>query len=296
MFKTITLFLLTNFAVMITASVVFSLIGFTGYIGAGGINISALMAFCLVWGMSFSFISLMLSKVTAKWMMGVQVVTPEMGGEAGWVANKVHELARSAGLPDPEVGIYQSEEMNAFATGPSKGHALVAVSSGLLQRMSQPAIEGVLAHEMTHIENGDMVRMTLVQGVVNAFVMFFARIVAFAISQTVKEDYESLVRWISTMVLDIIFGFVGMIIVAWFSRQREFKADAGGARLAGRGQMIAGLEALKNFYDRVQLEEDPHPSMAALKISSRGHGLNLLFATHPPLEERIEALKSMSVQ
>ena len=295
MLKTAALFIATNLMIMITASIVLGLLGVGNYVTAGGLDYGSLMIFCLVWGMSFSLVSLLISKKMAKWTMGIQIVTPESPGEYGWVARKVQELSRAAGITGmPEVGVYQSDEVNAFATGPSKNNSLVAVSTGLLRRMGQDEIEGVLAHELSHVTNGDMVRMTLIQGVVNAFVMFFARIAAFAAAQFAKEEQQGLIMFLVRILCEIAFGILGSIVVAWFSRQREFRADSGAAVLAGRGKMISALESLQNYYERDQEEVEAQPAFASLKISGKTTGFMSLFATHPPLGARIEALKSIS--
>jgi heat shock protein HtpX len=191
----------------------------------------------------------------------------------------------------PEVGVYESPEINAFATGPTKSNALVAVSTGLLERMSRNEIEGVLAHEVSHIANGDMVTMTLIQGLVNSFALFLSRIISFAVGQMVKEELEVIVRFVTTIVLDIVFTILGSIVVAYFSRQREFKADLGGAKLAGRSNMIAALENLQRSFEPV---DDRGTAYASLKISGGKSWLSL-FSTHPPLEDRIAALKSAKV-
>jgi heat shock protein HtpX len=238
--------------------------------------------------MGGSLISLAMSRLSAKWMMGVQVVPPT-SSEYAWVVMMVEQLARKAGLPKmPEVGIYDSPEVNAFATGPSKRRSLVAFSTGLLRSMNKNEIEGVAAHEIAHIANGDMVTMTLLQGVVNAFVMFFARIIGYVVSQNVKEENRHTVQWIVTFILDMALSFLGMIVVCAFSRHREFRADRGGAHYAGKQDMIAALQRLASNTRRY----DDQPALAALKISG---GVGKLFATHPPLEERIAALQSAAV-
>ena len=282
------LFILTNILVIAAVSIIFSLLGFTGYVDAGGINYQALMVFCLIWGMVGSVISLLLSKKMAKWMLKVQVIPPEKAGELQYLVQMVHEFAKGAGLPKmPEVGVYQSDDVNAFATGPSKSNSLVAFSTGILRSMNQEELRGVAAHEVAHIQNGDMVTMTLIQGVINAFVMFFARIIAYAISNAVDERYATIVHFLSVIILQIAFGFLGLIVTSWFSRKREFRADAGSAKLAGANAMIAGLEALK----RRSPTEGLPDSMAALGIN--GGELRALFSTHPPLEQRIAALKGL---
>lgn len=300
MFKRISLFLVTNILFVVTISIILNLLGVGGYLTASGIDYRALMVFCLVWGMAGSFLSLAMSRVMAKWAAGVQVIPPNAPGELGWLVNTVHSLAKRANLPAmPEVGVYESPEVNAFATGPTKSRSLVAVSTGLLRSMRQDEIEGVLGHEVAHIQNGDMVTMTLLQGVVNAFVMFFARAIAFAITQALNRNSDSerssfWMQFAIVAVLEIIFGILGMIVVGWFSRQREFRADKGGATLAGRGQMIGALEALQRRVEQA-LEPGTAQSLSTMKISSgRPSGLMALIATHPPLDDRIAALKSYS--
>ncbi len=289
--KRILLFVLTNLAVMVTLSIILGLLGIGGYrLPGGGLDYGALMAFCLVWGMGGAFISLALSRIIAKQAMGVQLVDGRTGhAEADWLYGTVKQLADRAGLPMPQVGIYESPEVNAFATGPSKSRSLVAVSSGLLRGMSRDEVEGVLAHEVSHIQNGDMVTMTLIQGVVNAFVMFFARVIANIARNAVDEKISHLVGMLTTILLDIAFGILGMMVVAWFSRAREFRADAGAATLSGRGKMIAALQRLQQNTRMIDTE---HPSLATMKISGRG-GMMALFSTHPPLEARIAALQNV---
>jgi heat shock protein HtpX len=251
MFKRIFLFMLTNIRVMISVSIILSVLGVGNYLTASGINYSALMVFCLVWGFVGSGISLMMSKFMAKRMMGVEIVDDR--GQYGDLVRKVHQMARQAGIEKmPEVGVYQSNEVNAFATGPSKNNALVAVSTGLLQQMNSEEVEGVLAHEVAHVANGDMVTMALIQGVVNAFVMFFARIAAFALQNVMSgdrdDDRPANTGWayhLSVMVFEIAFSFLGMFVIAYFSRIREFRADKGAAQYAGKHKMISALKRLK---------------------------------------------------
>lgn len=298
--KRIFLFLALNLLVVLTLSIILSVLGVHGYITSAGLDYNSLMIFCLVWGMGGALISLALSRVMAKWMMGVKVIEPDTRDpDLQQLVQMVHGLARGAHLPAmPEVGIYNSPEVNAFATGPTKSRALVAVSSGLLSRMGSEEVYGVLGHEITHIANGDMVTMTLIQGVVNAFVMFLARVIAFAAAQALRGNRDERgggdisygLFFIIQFVLEIAFMILGSIVVAWFSRYREFRADAGGARLAGRENMIQALEALRRT---VELNDPAaQPAIQALKISGRGRGLFALFASHPPLEERIEKLRA----
>jgi heat shock protein HtpX len=287
--KRILLFLATNLAIMITLSIVLSLLGIGGYrLPGGGLDYSALMVFCLVWGMAGSFISLALSRFVAKRAMGVQLVDGRTGHEElDWLYATVRQLTDRAGLPMPEVGYYDSPEVNAFATGPSRSRSLVAVSAGLLRSMRREEVEGVLAHEVSHIQNGDMVTMTLIQGVVNAFVMFFARVIANIARNAVDEKMSYFVGLMTTIVLDIAFGILGMMIVAWFSRAREFRADAGAGALAGKGKMIAALQRLQQ---NTQLVDTSNPSLATMKIAG-ARGMMALLSTHPPIEARIAALQ-----
>ena len=289
--KRIFLFMAVNILILITLSVTLNLLGVQPYLTRYGIDYKALMIFCLVWGMGGAFISLGLSRIMAKWMMGVQVISPtQAGGDSAELVALVHRLAQGAGLPAmPEVGVYESPELNAFATGPTKSRALVAVSTGLLNSMNGGELEGVLGHEITHISNGDMVTMTLIQGIVNAFVMFLARVIGFAVSQSAREQNRRGINFMVVIVLEIILSFLGMMVVAFFSRSREFRADAGSARLAGRDKMIAALECL----GRSRVPVDTHQrAMATLKISGKSGGFMALLATHPPLEDRIAALKA----
>jgi len=282
--KRIALFLVTNILVVVTISILLNLLGVRPYLNANGIDMGQLAIFCLVWGMTGSLISLAISRMMAKWTMGVQVV-PRTSSEYAWVVMMVEQLARKAGLPAmPEVGIYDSPEVNAFATGPSKRRSLVAFSTGLLNSMNKNEIEGVAAHEIAHIANGDMVTMTLLQGIVNAFVMFFARIIAWGISQNVREENRYMTQNMVTLLLEMVLGLLGMLVVCAFSRHREFRADRGGARYAGKNDMIAALERLASNQRRY----DEAPALATLKISG---GVGVLFSTHPPLEKRIAALK-----
>lgn len=290
MFKRIILFMLVNVLVMVTISIILSLLGVGNYITAQGLDYNSLAVFCLVWGMAGSFISLGLSRIMAKWTMGVKVIDPnQASGQERAVMQMVHELANRAGLRVmPQVGIYDSPEVNAFATGPTKNRSLVAVSTGLLARMSKDEVEGVLGHEIAHIANGDMVTMTLLQGVVNAFVMFFARVIAFALSQNAREENRAMINMLVTIVLQIALGVLGMMVVAAFSRYREFRADKGGAQYAGRDKMVHALQ-------RLQMQHEPLATNSAtvdtLKISGR-RGFLALLSTHPALEDRIQALRS----
>jgi heat shock protein HtpX len=294
MFKRVFLFLITNILVMTTISIVLSLLGVTRYINAYGSNLTQVAIFCLVWGMAGSLISLALSRFMAKMSMGVQVIDPNTANPTErQLLNTVYDLSRKAGLTTmPEVGIYDSYELNAFATGPTRNRSLVAVSSGLLQRMSPGQVEGVLAHEVAHVANGDMVTMTLIQGVVNAFVMFLARIIAFAISQTGDEEKRQGTNYMVVFALEMVLGILGMMVVAAFSRWREYRADNGGATLASRGKMVAALQGLQAAYERPGAVDNAAPALAAFKISGRRSGFLAFFSTHPPLEERIARLQA----
>lgn len=288
--KRIGLFLAVNVLVMITISVFLNVI-----LPAFGIQLepngmAALMVFCAAWGFGGAFISLLLSKKMAKWMMGVQIIDPATRDPREQeVVNMVHRMAQAANLPKmPEVGIYESDDVNAFATGPSRSNSLVAVSTGLLQRMSKSEVEGVMAHEVAHIANGDMVTMTLVQGVVNSFALFFSRILARVIAGAVDEKISGIVYFVSTIVFDIAFTILGSIAIAYFSRIREYRADYGGAQYAGRDKMIAGLRRLQAMYPQMAPDNS---NMATMKISNKPAGLMALFSTHPRLEDRIARLE-----
>ncbi len=286
--KRIFLFLATNILVMVTISIIINLLGLNRYLTPYGINWVTLALFCGVWGMAGAFISLAMSRFIAKKAMGVQVIDPNSGHP---LVLMVAGMCQKAGLPMPEVGIYESPEMNAFATGPTKNRSLVAVSSGLLRRMDRNEVEGVLAHEITHIANGDMITMTLIAGVVNSFALFLSRVISYFVSLSVKEDLAHVVRFALTIVLDILFSILGSIVVATFSRRREFRADRGGAMIAGREKMIAALQSLQRNFEPV----DPRAaSLDTLKISGK-KGFMALFSTHPPLEERIEALRNANL-
>jgi heat shock protein HtpX len=292
--KRIFLFILTNLAIVLTLSVVVSLLGVSDGVTVGGLDLQALAVFCLIWGMAGSFISLQMSRWIAKRATGVRLVDGRTGQrEQDWLYSSVERLTRQANLPMPEVGIYDSPEVNAFATGPSKRRSLVAVSSGLMRSMREDEIEGVLAHEVAHIANGDMVTMTLLQGVINAFVMFAARVIAHLITRSGDERGGSGygMYFLVVMVLQIALGILGSLITAWFSRQREFRADRGGATLAGRDRMIGALRRLAQNRERV----DPrHEALATMKINNSTRWM-VFFSTHPPLEQRIAALENAKI-
>ena len=295
-FKRIFLFLVINLLVLTTISIVLSIFNVRPYITQYGISYRDLLIFCLIWGMGGAFISLALSRVMAKWMMGVKVIDPKTTDpHQKKILDMVHTLASKAHLKTmPEVGIYKSAEVNAFATGPTKARSLVAISSGLLEHMHPDQVEGVLAHELTHISNGDMVTMTLLQGVVNAFVMFLARVLALALSGFGRGNqrggsYGSYV--VFTILFQIVFMVLGSLVVFWYSRRREYRADAGGAHLAGKNKMIHALEGLQH-YVKQRVPTAQKDSLQTFKISTPSKsGFAHLFASHPPLEARIAALK-----
>lgn len=295
MFKRIALFIATNLLVVLTISIIVRLLGLDRFTTPFGVDYQKMFLLCLVWGFGGAFISLAISRIVAKFAMGVQVIDPRDPGQFGDIVDMVHRLSQKAGLTTmPEVGIYDSPEVNAFATGPTKSRALVAVSTGLLRRMDRDAVEGVIGHEVAHIANGDMVTMTLIQGVVNAFVMFLARAIAIALSQVGRKDGEegsTHMNYLVVFLLELVLSFFGMIVVAWFSRYREYRADAGGARVAGKEKMVGALAALNRFYG-VNAEVEDKPSMATLKISGKQGGFMALFSTHPPLEDRIARLQA----
>jgi len=284
--KRIFLFLVTNLLVVATVSIVLGLLGADRYTGLNG-----LLVFCFVWGMAGAFISLQMSRFMAKRAMGVRLVDGQTGHEElDWLHATVTRLTEQANLPMPEVGFYESPEVNAFATGPSKSRSLVAVSTGLLRGMRRDEVEGVLAHEVAHIANGDMVTMALLQGVINAFVMFLARVIAMALRSGSRDDRGfSMGDFFLIQALQMVLGILGSFVTAWFSRQREFRADAGGAHLAGRPRMLA---ALKRLAANRELVDTSHAALASFKISG-ARGMMALLSTHPPLEARIAALERL---
>lgn len=290
--KRIFLFLATNLAIITVLSITLSLLGFNGFMESQGVNLDlqALLVFAAVFGFGGAIISLLMSKWIAKRATGAQVITRPRDANEAWLLETVKRQAQLAGIGMPEVAIYPAPEINAFATGANKNNALVAVSAGLLQRMSREEAEAVLGHEVSHVANGDMVTLTLIQGVVNTFVIFFARVIGHVVDRAVfkVERGHGPAFWITTVVAEIFLGILASIIVLWFSRQREFRADRGGARLAGREKMIAALERLKAQQHPAQLPD----RLQAFGISGgvKG-GLMRLFMSHPPLDERIEALR-----
>ncbi len=289
--KRIILFIVTNLAVMLVLSVVASLLGVNRFLTANGLNMGALLGFAAVMGFGGAFISLLMSKSMAKWSTGAEVITQPRNQDEAWIMATVQRLSERAGIAMPEVAIYEGEP-NAFATGAFKNSALVAVSTGLLQGMTKEEIEAVIGHEIAHVANGDMVTLTLIQGVLNTFVVFLSRVIGYFVDGMLrKNDEESsgpgIGYYVTSIVLDIVLGFVASMIVAWFSRQREFRADEGAAQLMGNKQpMINALARL----NQMQSGELP-TSVAAMGITS---DIGKLFATHPPLEERIAALQNAS--
>jgi heat shock protein HtpX len=286
--KRIFLFLATNIAIMLVLGVSASLLGVNRYLTANGLNLGALLGFAALMGFGGAFISLWMSKPIAKWSTGARVIEQPMNATESWLMNTVAAQAQRAGIAMPEVAVYEGAP-NAFATGATKNASLVAVSTGLLQSMTHEEIEGVLAHEVAHIANGDMVTLTLIQGVVNTFVVFLARVVAYAVDSFIRKDEESsgpgIAFYVTSIVCDLLFGLLASIIVAWFSRQREFRADRGSAQIMGTPRpMIAALHRLGG------LESGDLPkNMAASGIA--GGGMLSLFSTHPSCEERIAALQ-----
>ena len=286
------LFLLTNLAVLVVAGIVLSLLGVGRYMDqSGAINLQTLLIFCAVFGFTGSFISLFLSKFMAKKSMGVQLIDQPRNADEQWLVNTVTELSRKAGIKTPEIGVFAAQESNAFATGWNRNNALVAVSLGLLNRFERDEVEAVLAHEIGHVANGDMITLTLIQGVVNTFVMFFARIIGHTIDRAISGNREShspgIAFFLITMVAEMVLGFLASMIVAAFSRHREFRADAAGAQFASRDGMIRALQRLQ-VESNAGVETAMPASMKAFAISA---GRANLFATHPPLEVRIQALR-----
>jgi heat shock protein HtpX len=295
MFKRVALFLATNLAVIVVFSVVWMLLsrffGLTTFTSEYGVNYGGMLVFCALFGFGGAFISLLMSKWVAKRSTGMMVIQQPRNEVERWLFDTVRRQSEKAGIGMPEVGIYDAPEINAFATGASRNNALVAVSTGLLRAMDKDEAEAVLAHEVSHVANGDMVTMTLIQGVLNTFVMFFARIVGNIIDRVIlrNEDGPGIGYFVTVLVLDVVFGILASVIVMRFSRWREFRADAGGASLAGRHKMIAALERLSMTYGQNSLPKQ----VAAFGISGGvGSGLRRLFMSHPPLEERIAALRN----
>ena len=287
--KRIALFLLTNLAVVLVLGIVANLLGVNRYLTANGLNLGALLGFALIMGFGGAIISLLISKPVAKWSSGVRVINQPQSSDEAWIVNTVEKFAKQAGIGMPEVGIFEGAP-NAFATGAFKNSALVAVSTGLLQGMTREEVEAVIGHEVAHIANGDMVTMTLIQGVMNTFVVFLSRVIGYAVDSFLRRGNDNnsgpgIGYWVTTIVLDIVLGFAAAIVVAWFSRQREFRADAGAAALMGRKQPMINALARLGGMEPGELPK----SVAAMGITG---GIGKLFSTHPPIEERIAALQN----
>lgn len=290
----IILFLLTNLAVLLIASVTLNLLGVEHYLSGTGLNLTSLLIFCAVFGFVGSFVSLFISKWMAKRSTGTQIIEQPRTREEKWLVDTVAELAEKAGIGMPEVGIFHSDQANAFATGWNKNNALVAVSTGLLQRFRPEEARAVMAHEIGHVANGDMVTLTLIQGVVNTFVMFFARIVGYFVDSLLRKNSESsgvgIGFYIATFVAEIVFGIAASMIVAWFSRRREFRADVAGAQFGSTAGMIGALQRLKA---ESEMPDQLPSQMTAFGISSHTKmGFMALMASHPPLDDRIAALQN----
>ncbi|TLF46026.1 protease HtpX [Halomonas urmiana] len=290
----ILLFLGTNLAVILVASITLRLLGVEGYLTEQGMNFNALLIFCFIFGMAGSMISLFISKWMAKRSTGTVIIESPSNATEKWLVDTVAELARDAGIKTPEVGIFPAQQSNAFATGWNKDDALVAVSAGLLNRMRPEEVRAVLAHEIGHVANGDMVTLALIQGVLNTFVMFFARVVAHLVDSFLRRDGEGGLGFMGyfavVIVAEIVFGLIASAIVAWFSRFREYRADSAGARLAGSGAMINALARLKAETEMPDQMPDTLRAMAITKGQTRSL-MERLFASHPPLDDRIRALK-----
>ena len=289
--KRIFLFLMTNLAIMLVLSVTVRLLGADQYLTKQGLDLTSLLVFAAIFGFGGSFISLLMSKWIAKRSTGAQVITEPRTEAEHWLIETVRRQSQQAGIGMPEVAIFDSPDVNAFATGANRNSALVAVSSGLLRSMTRDEAEAVVGHEITHVANGDMVTLALIQGVVNTFVIFLARVIGYFVDRVVfKSDRENgPAFWITSIVAELVLGILASTIVMWFSRQREFRADAGGARLSQTSKMIAALERLKAQMHPAQLPDQ----MAAFGITGGlAHGLKRLFMTHPPLDERIARLRA----
>jgi len=288
--KRIVLFLATNFAILLVLSISARLLGVDRFLTANGLNLNLLLGFAAVIGFGGSFISLAISKWMALRSTGAQVIDQPRNADEQWLVETVRRQAQLAGIGMPQVAIYDAPDMNAFATGMNRNAALVAVSTGLLHSMGRDEVEAVLAHEVSHVANGDMVTLTLIQGVVNTFVIFLSRVIGYAVDSFLRRDGEQsgpgIGYFVSSIIAELVLGVLASIIVMWFSRQREFRADAGGASLAGRGKMVAALQRLQQAHIPSQLPNE----MAAFGIAD-GRSLARLFMSHPPLEERIAALQ-----
>jgi heat shock protein HtpX len=290
--KRVLLFLVTNLAVVIVLSITLRLLGVERILDEQGSNLDlrSLLIFAAVFGMGGAFISLAISKWTALRMTGAQVISEPRKEDERWLIETVRRQARSAGIGMPQVAIYDAPEPNAFATGMRRDASLVAVSTGLLRGMQRDEVEAVVGHEVSHVANGDMVTLALIQGVVNTFVMFLSRVVGHVVDRVVfkTERGHGPAFWITTIIAELVLGILASMIVMWFSRQREFRADAGGARLASRDKMAAALERLRSFQDAPPLPD----KLAAFGIRGGGRGIMRLFMSHPPIEERIARLRA----
>ena len=290
------LFILTNIAIIVVASISLRLLGVESILANNGVDLDlgSLLAFCAVFGFACAFVSLLLSKFMAKRFTGIRLISQPQTEQERWLLQNITTLSKKAGIGMPEVGIFPAQQSNAFATGWNRNNALVGVSQGLLDRFTEDEARAVLAHEIGHVANGDMITLALIQGVVNTFVMFAARVIGFFVDRVVLKNNRGLGLgyWITTIVAEIILAIAASTIVMWFSRQREFRADAAGAQLAGRGAMVAALEKLR-AETQSQVENQMPDTMTAFGISSGWKRKpSKLFMTHPPLEERIQALKN----
>ena len=293
--KRVFLFVATNLAIILVLSITMRILGVEPYLNQQGLNLNALLVFAAIFGFGGAFISLLISKWSAKRMTGAQVIESPSNSTERWLVDTVRRQAEAAGIGMPEVAIYDSPDVNAFATGANRNNALVAVSTGLLRQMSQDEAEAVLGHEVSHVANGDMVTLTLIQGVVNTFVIFLSRVIGHTVDKVVfkNERGHGPAFWITTIVAELVLGVLASMIVMWFSRQREFRADAGGAQLAGRRKMIAALQRLKQSTQQPHLQDQ----LAAFAISGLfAQGLKRLFMSHPPLDERIAALQQAGTE
>jgi heat shock protein HtpX len=293
--KRIVLFLATNLAIVLVLSIVARVTGLDQWLAVRGSSLGGLLVFAAFFGFAGSFISLAISKWMAKTSMGVRVIQQPTNATEQWLVNAVAGHARAVGIGMPEVGIFDSPEPNAFATGARRNAALVAVSTGLLQRMNQQEIEAVLGHEISHVANGDMVTLTLIQGVVNTFVIFLSRIIGNIVDRTLfrSDDGRGPAYFITVIVTQLLLGILANIIVMWFSRWREFRADRGGAQLAGTGNMIAALERLKSVHEPLPAQQFAASGIASGPVAG---GVRRLFMSHPPLEERIAALQTLGIR
>lgn len=291
--KRLFFFCLVNIAIIVVLGTIMTVFNVQPYLTDQGLNLTSLLIFAAVIGFTGSFISLFLSKWMVKWTMKVKLIKSPQSHQESKLVEIISRIAAQLGINTPEIGIYPSGEVNAFATGWGKNHSLVAVSAGLLDAMNEDELEGVLAHEMAHISNGDMVTMVLIQGVINTFIIFAARVAAFAVQKFLGKDNEAiggLSYWLTSIAFEIVFGILASTIVFWFSRRREFRADLGGAKFVGKNKMIAALKKLETLHGKIDTRQK---SMATMKISDKPR--RLLFASHPPLADRIKALQQAQI-